>query len=144
MDYHERDESSCLSNLTLTEAFSIVSLSCLCGASLIISTPAIVAGIQKYYVKQPDLRQRPERLIVYLACGACITAVLWCSQWICYFAAHSSTAGLVFSVLESTWLMVITFHVFSLFWNSFLCSKVKTETVYMYFKHSTPYTASAI
>ena len=107
MDYQERDESSCL---TLTEAFSLVSLSCLCGASLIISIPAIVAGIQKYYVKQLDLRQKPERLIVYLACGSCITAVLWCSQWICYFAAHSSTAELVCSVLDHTWLMVITFY----------------------------------
>ena len=107
MDHQDRDESSCL---TLTEAFSIVSLSCLCGASLIISIPAVVVGIKKYYVKQLDLRQRPERLIVYLACGSCTTAVLWCSQWICYFAADSNTAGLVCSVLESTWLMVITFY----------------------------------
>ena len=110
MDYQERDESSCMSNLTMTEAFCIVSLSCLCGASLIISIPAVVSGIQKYYVRQPDLRQRPERLIVYLACGACITAVLWCSQWVSYFAVNSDTAGLVCSVLEHTWLMVITFY----------------------------------
>ena len=61
-----------LLKLTLTEAFSLVSLNCLCSASLIISIPAVVAGIQKYYVKQPDLRQRPERLLVYLACGACL------------------------------------------------------------------------
>ena len=45
MDYQERDESSCL---TLTEAFSIVSLSFLCGASLIIITIGTVLPFAKY------------------------------------------------------------------------------------------------
>ena len=105
MDHQERDESSCL---TLTEAFSIISLSCLCGASLIISIPAVVAGIQKYYVKQPDLR--PERLMVYLACGSCVTSTLGCLQWVSYFAAHSHTARLICSVQSYVWLMVATFY----------------------------------
>ena len=108
MDYQKRDESCCLSNLTLTEAFSIVSLSCLCGASLIISISAVVTGIQKYYVKQPDLR--PERLMVYLACGACVTSTLGCLQWVSYFAAHSHTVRLICSVQSYVWLMVATFY----------------------------------
>ena len=105
MDHQERDESSCL---TLTEAFSIVSLSCLCGASLIISIPAVVSGIQKYYMKQPDLR--PERLMVYLACGSCVTSALGCLQWVSYFAAHSHTVRLICSVQSYVWLMVATFY----------------------------------
>ena len=105
MDHQERDESSCL---TMTEAFSIVSLSFLCGASLIISIPAVVAGIQKYYVKEPDLRL--ERLMVYLACGACVTSALGCLQWVSYFAAHSHTARLICSVQSYVWLMVATFY----------------------------------
>ena len=105
MEHQERDESSCL---TLTEAFSIISLSCLCGASLIVSIPAVVAGIQKYYVKQPDLR--PERLMVYLVCGACVTSALGCLQWVSYFAAHSHTVRLICSVQSYVWLMVATFY----------------------------------
>ena len=105
MDHQERDESSCL---TLTEFFSIISLSCLCGASLIISIPAVVSGIQRYYLKQPDLR--PERLMVYLACGACITSTLGCLQWVSYFAVHSRTARLICSVQSYVWLMVATFY----------------------------------
>ena len=108
MDYQKRDESSCLSNLTLTEAFSLVSLSCLCSASLIISIPAVVAGIQKYYVNQPDLR--PERLIVYLACGACITSFLGCLQWVSYFAVHSHTVRLICYVQSYVWLIVAVFY----------------------------------
>ena len=104
MDHQERDESSCL---TRTEAFSMIFLSCLCGASLIISIPAVVAGIQKYYVKEPDLR--PERLIVYLACGACITSFLGCLQLVSYFAVHSHTARLICSVQSYVWLMVSAF-----------------------------------
>ena len=105
MDHQDRDESSCL---TLTEAFSIVSWSCLCGASLIISIPAVVAGIQEYYMKQPDLR--PERLMVYLACGACVTSTLGCLQWVSYFAVHSHTVRLICSVQSYVWLMVATFY----------------------------------
>ena len=105
MDHQERDESSCL---TLTEAFSIIFLSFLCGASLIISIPAVVAGIQEYYIKQPDLR--PERLMVYLVCGACVTSTLGCLQWVSYFAAHSHTVRLICSVQSYVWLMVATFY----------------------------------
>ena len=105
MDHQERDESSCL---TMTEAFSIISLSFLCGASLIISISAVVSGIQRYYMKQPDLR--PERLMVYLACGSCVTSTLGCLQWVSYFAAHSHTARLICSVQSYIWLMVATFY----------------------------------
>ena len=105
MDYQERDESSCL---TLTEAFSIISLSFLCGASLIISIPAFVAGVQKYYVKEPDLR--PERLMVYLVCGACVTSALGCLQWVSYFTVHSHTVRLICSVQSYVWLMFATFY----------------------------------
>ena len=105
MDHQERDESSCL---TLTEAFSIVSLSCLCGASLIISIPAFMAGIQEYYVKEPDLR--PERLMVYLACGSCVTSTLGCLQWFSYFAVDYHTVRLICSVQSYVWLMVATFY----------------------------------
>ena len=108
MDYQERDESSCLTNLTLIEAFSIVSSGCLCGASMIISIPAVVSGIQKYYVKQPDLR--PERLMVYLACGACITSILGCLQWVSYFAVLSHTVRFICSVQSYVWLMVAVFY----------------------------------
>ena len=104
MDHQERDESSCLA---MTEAFSMISLSSLCGASLIISIPAVVAGIKKYYVKQPDLR--PERLMVYLACGACITSALGFLQWVSYFAVQSHTASLICSVQSYVWLLVSVF-----------------------------------
>ena len=107
MDYQERDESSYLPNLTMTETFYLVFLCCLCGVSLIISIPAFVVGILEFYVKQSDLR--PERLMVYLTCGACVTSALGSSQWASLFAAHSHIARLVCSIQSYVWLMVAAF-----------------------------------
>ena len=107
MDYQKTSESSCLPNLTMTEAFYLVSLCGLCGASLIISIPAFVVGILEFYVTKPNLR--PERLMVYLTCGACVTSALGSSQWVSLFAAHSHIARLVCSIQSYVWLMVAVF-----------------------------------